>query len=237
MSRALSRALESIRRRISLQIGKFLLAAVNDSGTDSLGRVTVQRIDGTVFAGERELKDRAHYQTYGLTAHPIPGNCEGIALCPQGSRSQLIVIALDSPVDRPTGLVEGEVALYTDEEPKGVKLARGRITEMRGVELDASYSDTAAIATSSGQVSVGSVSGPAILLSWINTTTVRSITADVQILAATIANITAPSITLNGAVTITGSLIINGKNVSDTHTHTGSPTAPVGAVSNTGQVV
>lgn len=46
--------------------------------------------------------------------------------------------------------------------------------------------------------------------------------------------VTADKITL---VSTAGTLTHNGKNVGDTHTHNGSPTAPDGPVSNTGQPV
>lgn len=62
-------------------------------------------------------------------------------------------------------------------------------------------------------------------------------------------NITSPNITLDGNVTITGNAEVqgsttlgatvtsNGKDISDTHTHSGSATAPSGPVSNTGAPV
>lgn len=40
---------------------------------------------------------------------------------------------------------------------------------------------------------------------------------------------------LNGNTAVTGDLTNNGKNIGSTHTHAGSPTAPTGPISNTGQ--
>lgn len=63
------------------------------------------------------------------------------------------------------------------------------------------------------------------------------------------ASVTAASITLTGDVTVNGNLTVNGnasvsgtmmnagKNIGSTHTHAGSPTAPSGPVSNTGQPI
>jgi phage baseplate assembly protein gpV len=60
-------------------------------------------------------------------------------------------------------------------------------------------------------------------------------------------DLTAPNITLNGAVlvngafnvngasTFTGTITNNGKNIGGDHVHSGSPTAPLGPISNTGQ--
>ena len=63
----------------------------------------------------------------------------------------------------------------------------------------------------------------------------------VDVDAKTLVQVTAPTISLIGDVTITGSLYSNGAdfehngtNVGDDHTHEGSPTAPSGAVSDTG---
>ena len=64
--------------------------------------------------------------------------------------------------------------------------------------------------------------------------------ASVNITATTAANITAPDTTINGNLTVTGETALgevvtsNGVNISDTHTHAGSSTAPDGPVSNTG---
>ena len=58
-----------------------------------------------------------------------------------------------------------------------------------------------------------------------------------------VVNINATTININGKLnvvgdtTFTGALTSNGKNISDTHNHAGSPSAPTGGVSNTGGVV
>jgi len=54
--------------------------------------------------------------------------------------------------------------------------------------------------------------------------------------------ITTPLLTVDGDLTVTGDTTLsatvtsNGKDISDTHTHVGSPTAPTGVQSNTGAV-
>lgn len=59
-----------------------------------------------------------------------------------------------------------------------------------------------------------------------------------------VVNVTAPSTSITGDVTINGNVAIvgatvthNGTNIGDTHTHSGSPSAPDGPVSNTGQPI
>lgn len=44
------------------------------------------------------------------------------------------------------------------------------------------------------------------------------------------------SLEVVGSTTLSATVTSNGKDISDTHTHTGSPTAPTGAISNTGVV-
>ncbi len=66
--------------------------------------------------------------------------------------------------------------------------------------------------------------------------------ATANVTATAAVNITSPLTTINGDLTVTGATALsatvtsNGKDISDTHTHTGSPTAPLGGVSNTGAV-
>lgn len=230
----LERMFAAIRRRIALQIGRFVLAAIDDSGEDTKGRATGQRVDGQVFAGERELQNCAHFQPYGLSAHPHRG-AEGLAYAIAGSRSHIVVASVDDPRHRPTDLAEGEVALYTDER-LAILLKRGDEIELRGDSFDGSFDDTVSLISYLGNAGIGSVEGEASLVSWLAAIIVRSVAADVQITAGTAVTITAPAINIIGNVAITGGLTVNGKNVSDTHTHVGSPTAPIGSRSDTGQV-
>ena len=69
---------------------------------------------------------------------------------------------------------------------------------------------------------------------------------NINVTATTKATVTAPesefvgNVTVSGNLTVTGNTALsstvtsNGTNISDTHTHTGSATAPTGGVSNTG---
>lgn len=69
---------------------------------------------------------------------------------------------------------------------------------------------------------------------------------DILLETETQVTVTAPKMTISGDVTIAGDLTVdgstalsatvtsNGKDISDTHTHLGSPTAPLGVVSPTG---
>lgn len=61
-----------------------------------------------------EVKDGVeHFEAYGLTAHP-KGGAEHITLFLGGDRSHGVTIMVADRRHRPTGLAEGEVALYDD---------------------------------------------------------------------------------------------------------------------------
>lgn len=65
-------------------------------------------------------------------------------------------------------------------------------------------------------------------------------TVNANITASAEANITAPETTIDGNLTVTGNTTLganvtsNGTDISDTHTHSGSATAPTGPVAPTG---
>lgn len=67
--------------------------------------------------------------------------------------------------------------------------------------------------------------------------------ANATITAETKVTIDSPTTDVTGllnvlnSLNVTGTVTNNGKNIGDTHSHTGSPTAPNGPVSNTGTVV
>lgn len=109
----IERVLAAIRQKISNLLVRVVLTAIDDSLTDRQGLTSPQRIKGQAFAGEKELEDVAHLQPYGLHAVPLAG-AEGVGLAIGGSRSHLVVLAVDDPRHSPSGMAPGEVALYSD---------------------------------------------------------------------------------------------------------------------------
>lgn len=129
------RARDALYRKIKLAIGRFVVTAINTAGADALGRVTSTRLDGTVYAGERELADVRHVEPYGFATHPIPG-AEGIVLAVGGSRTRAIVINCEDPRHRPIDLAEGEVEIYNAAGARVRLLADGSI-EIEGGDITA----------------------------------------------------------------------------------------------------
>lgn len=105
---------------LRLLVSRAVLALINDAAK-------LQRLQIQLMADE-ERGDVERFQEYGFTAHPRAG-AEAIALSVGGSRSHMVVIAVDDRRYRLTSLEEGEVAIYTDEGDK-IVLKRGREIEV-----------------------------------------------------------------------------------------------------------
>lgn len=99
-------ALNRVAGRVRLMVGRCILEAIN-AGT-KLQSVQIQVRDGEV----RENVE--HFQPYGYSSVPHPG-AEGISIAVGGSSDHQVVICIDDRRFRLTNLLEGEVALYTDE--------------------------------------------------------------------------------------------------------------------------
>ena len=123
--RLFARALAPLRRRVLLTIGRAVLQLVDDAR--KLQSVQVVALDGEV------IDDAERFQQYGYTSHPHPG-AEAVLLSVGGMRQHPIVIAVEDRRYRQTGLVEGEVCLYTSENESGnrhrVILRRGRVARI-----------------------------------------------------------------------------------------------------------
>lgn len=104
--RALQRLLNPIRQRIKFMLARGILK-LSDSSDD------MQSLQITLL-NEEVLADVEHFEPYGYTANPQDG-AEVLALSLAGNRSNTVVICVADRQYRLTGLVKGEVALYTDE--------------------------------------------------------------------------------------------------------------------------
>lgn len=99
-----ARILDPLYRRILLMVGRGTLSLTDD------GRGT-QRMQVALLDGEtRDVADRI--QQYGITSHP-PAGSQVVVLNVGGQRDHPIIIGADNPAGRPTGLVAGEVMLWS----------------------------------------------------------------------------------------------------------------------------
>lgn len=103
-----------------LMVGRAILAVIND-GTK------LQSLQINLLADETR-DDVERFQNYGYTSHPHPG-AEAISVSVTGTRDHCVVIAVDDRRYRLKGLLQGEVAMYTDEGDK-IVLKRGNQIEV-----------------------------------------------------------------------------------------------------------
>jgi phage baseplate assembly protein V len=107
---------EALGRRLASFLVRGVVRDALDSGQ-------LQRLDLDLLAEESATVPR--YQSYGLTAVPLPG-AVAVVLCANGVRDGAMVLAVEDQRYRLTGLADGEVALY-DDQGQAVILARNGI--------------------------------------------------------------------------------------------------------------
>lgn len=70
----------------------------------------------------------------------------------------------------------------------------------------------------------------------VNAVNINMTSENMKLEATTQMDIISPIINIDGGIASTGTMTSNGKDISDTHTHDGSPTSPDGPVTDTGTV-
>lgn len=110
-------AVKGLARRIEMMVARAVVRGVND----------VLKLQGLqIEALDEEIHDEAErFQNYGFTAVPF-ADAEAVIVFAGGLRSHPLVIAVDDRRYRLTGLEEGEVAIYDDQE-QVVHLKRDQI--------------------------------------------------------------------------------------------------------------
>lgn len=113
--------LAKIETRIKLLLGRAVIRLVDDARR--IQELQVEALEGEVI----DLVER--FQEYGFTSHPHEG-AEAVIGAFGGARQHSVVLKVDDRRYRLTGLEEGEVALYTDEDeddgPHRIVMERGR---------------------------------------------------------------------------------------------------------------
>ncbi len=105
---------------LRLMVSRAVIKLVTDAAK-------LQKVQIGMLADE-ERGDVERFQNYGFTSVPH-ADAEAIAVSVGGSRSHMVVIAVDDRRYRLAGLEDGEVAIYTDEGDK-IVLKRGREIEV-----------------------------------------------------------------------------------------------------------
>jgi phage baseplate assembly protein V len=179
----IDRAVEPVRRRVRLLIGRCVLDAIDDSGG-------IQSAKLSLFADEvRDGVERM--QEFGFTSRPVPG-CEGVTIFPTGDRSHGIVIATDDRRHRPTGLNEGESRQYNAFNEYIYLRDDGTLAISAGTKVHVTAPEVVADCDTAA----------------INASTSATVDTDVATVKATSsAEIDTPETTVTGQLTVQGSLL------------------------------
>lgn len=122
---ALRQALQLLRTRLALLIGRGTVRAVNDAGDVQLLQLEV--LQGELRAGV------PHVQPYGFKSVPLPG-AKAALLFPASAREDGVAVVVAHAAHRPTGWAPGECGLFTDEGTV-LRAKRGQVLELTQVEL------------------------------------------------------------------------------------------------------
>ncbi len=115
--------IEIMMRPIMNQLANMVARAVVSGTTDGGNMQTLQ-----LSVLETETIDGAErFQQYGLSSVPLAG-AEAVVIFPGGDHAHPLVIAVDDRRHRPTGLKDGEVALYNDAAVKILLTEDGNCT-------------------------------------------------------------------------------------------------------------
>lgn len=132
----MSRAVDSLLRRIMLIVGRGKLTGCTDGKR--------QFMQFTALRGE--VKDYVErVQEYGFSSNPLAG-AQVLFICMGGNRDHPVIISADDPRYRPADLQAGEVCLYTDEGDF-IRLRRNREIEISTARLIIKASDEVRVET------------------------------------------------------------------------------------------
>ncbi len=138
----LKRLIAPLQRRIFLLLGRAILKTINNAeGT--------QKVQIVVLNNEI-ITDVERFQEYGLETYPFT-EAEVCTVFLNGNRDHGIALCVHDRRYRPTDLVEGEVALYTDEDSSDfrIHLKRGRIFDIKGDKVTETQDTSKEITTPS----------------------------------------------------------------------------------------
>ena len=102
-----NRLLRPIKNKIFLLLGRAVLKAINNDGK-------TQTVQVVALAGET-ITNIERFQEYGFETYPLTG-AEPFIVFQNGNRDNGVVLCIHDREYRPTDLVAGEVASYTDED-------------------------------------------------------------------------------------------------------------------------
>lgn len=103
LENVIQRTLQPLKNRISLMVGRCLIAAIDDSGDLQAAQISL--------LADESMDNVPHFQNYGFGSNPPVGS-EGIVVALQGNREQLIIIGSEHRATRVKNLEPGESVQY-----------------------------------------------------------------------------------------------------------------------------
>lgn len=172
--------------------------------------------------------------TYGIASRAVPIYPYGMhAVAPKGS--YFLSFAVNGQQENKVGIPYNP-ALRQKELEEGEAIFGNQVTKSSTF-----YDEDGNIVINCEKDQKVTIKGDAIVSIEGNSTVTIGGTSDITVTGQT--TLTTTKLTIDGDLTVTGDTTLsstvtsNGKDISNTHTHVGSPTAPTGAVSPTGAPV
>lgn len=195
------RLMRPVQRKIAQMVGRAVLRALNDgTGTQTM---QVELLKDELYDGVER------FQEYGFTSVPHAG-AETVMVSIGGQRGHGIIVACEDKRYRITGLENGEVAIYTDEDLDGghrIHMKRNKEVEILS-DTTASIKQTPTKTTVTNATEIELVSG---------STVVEVKPASVTMTVGTVSVV----VSSTGVAITNGTVTHNGKNIGATHLHSG----------------
>lgn len=196
------------------------------------GRITEAGADDGTFATQKISYLGKNAETLIVNPYGLHGNvpADGFALmfAVEGDPENRAAIAW-TPNDRPK-LAGGEVAFY--HPPTGCEI---HLRASGDIDITTGSTGTANINVICKDLNVTCDTANVTAATSADVTApITKLTSSTSITLDTPATTITGALNVQGAATFTTSITSAGKNIGDSHSHTGSSTAPLGPVSNTG---
>jgi len=138
------RLINPLKNKIFLLLGRGILTVINNSEL-------TQKIQ-IIALNEETISDMERFQEYGFESYPLE-KAEVLAAFFNGNRDHGIAVCVHDRRYRPKDLIEGEVAIYTNEDaitPFRIQMKKNRIHYRRSdqEDIDIDTSKTEDIGTS-----------------------------------------------------------------------------------------
>ena len=166
---------------------------------------------------------------YGMYSHVSSTNVLTMMFAMEGNADNRAAIPL-IPQKRPVDLEQNEVAIYHPFTNSFIKFRNNG-----NIEIDTAPINAETEEQTLGNITVNCVNATVTAIENVNVNCVEAIvTASTSVTLDTPETTITGNLTVQGATALTSTVTSGGTDISNSHLHGGSPSAPTGGVSNTG---